>query len=377
MPTDFARICILLYASGLACASAPSGGGGPGPEQQANVQPAASHADSQLVAAIERFARERAAADSFSGVVLLARHGVPLLRLHFGIADRATGLRNDSETLFNLASVDKHFTRLAISALVRAGKLSLADTVGRHLPSYPNPRVRSEVTVQHLLGMRSGIPDFAEDYDYYLKQRLTLRTLDDFLLLFAREPLRFDPGSKAEYSNGGYVVLGKIIEAVTGTTYYDHVRRHVFDPAGMRRTGFHTVHDTLPNLAVGYTTDSRVTSLRQADGRAPNTTLLPFRGSSSGGGYATANDLLALSRALSRERQGRLDSLLSVRPVANLNLEVEGWTGGSEGVNTVFYMHSTGHTLIVLSNVDPPSATVFRRRMWDDWLPRWMEHQRP
>lgn len=103
--------------------------------------------------------------------------------------------------------------------------------------------------------------------------------------------------------------------------------------------------------------------------RRAATALLPYRGSSTGGGYSSATDLLRLSQALTNHRllsPAFTDSLIDLR-VGPLTLG--GWTGGSEGVNAVFYVHTTGHTLIVLSNYDAPSATVFRRKLWDEWLP--------
>jgi CubicO group peptidase (beta-lactamase class C family) len=226
--------------------------------------------------------------------------------------------------------------------------------------------------------MRSGLGDFGrDDYETFVARRLELRTLDDYLALFADDPPHFAPGSRRAYSNAGYVVLGKIIERASGQSYYDYVRQHVFEPAGMVNTGYHAPDDRAPNVAIPYTTAPVVIGdlaedARRPSERRPATSLLAYRGSSAGGGYSTAEDLLRLSNALHGHRllnAAFTDALFDVRPGP---FSFDGWTGGSEGVNTVFYVHTTGHTLVVLSNYDPPSATDFRWMLWNDWLPAWL-----
>ena len=342
------------------------------------ARPALDPRDSALVASIDGFTQARGAADSLSGVVLLAREGVPIYTRTVGLANHATGAPNRLDTRFNLASLDKYFTRIAIRQLQQGGKLAMTDRVGQHLPEYPNRRVREEVTIEHLYDMSSGLGDFGDDnYETFVARRLTLRTLDDYLALFADDSLRFAPGSEQAYSNAGYVVLGKVIERASGQSYYDYVEQHVFEPAGMANTGYHAPDDRAPNVAIPYTSAPAVTGgfaedARRLPERRPATSLLAYRGSSAGGGYSTAEDLLRLSKALHARRllnAAFTDSLFDFRPGP---FSFDGWAGGSEGVNTVFYMHTTGHTLIVLSNYDPPSATDYRRKLWDEWLPAWL-----
>jgi CubicO group peptidase (beta-lactamase class C family) len=241
-------------------------------------------------------------------VVLLAHDGQSIYSLAAGFADRAKRLPNRPDTKFNLASVDKYFTRIAIWQLSQAGKVATSDTVGRFLPDYPNAEVRAKVTIGQLLSMRSGMGDFDDDNGRtYRAALLHLRSIDDYLSLFARDSLHFAPGTRAEYSNAGYVVLGKIIERVSGESYYDYARKHIFEPAGMKNTGYFTRGAEVRNMATGYTVDPIVvgdtnpnaTPLKE---RRPNTSLLAFRGSSAGGGYSTAEDLLNLSRALFSHR---------------------------------------------------------------------------
>ncbi|HEX8386996.1 MAG TPA: serine hydrolase domain-containing protein, partial [Rubricoccaceae bacterium] len=239
-----------------------------------------------------------------------------------------------------------------------------------------------------LLSMRSGMGDFDTDPDYrnYHASLPGLRSTDDYLALFADDTLLFDPGTDTAYSNAGYVVLGKVIERVSGQSYYDYVREHVFDPAGMTGTGYFTPDDDVPNLAVGYTKNPIASEAESqlAEGsveRSPNTSLLAYRGSSAGGGYSTAEDFLRLSRALLAHRlmgpeatYAMLGSRFNAPDPEAFDLD--GWRGGSEGINTVFLVFSTGHTLVVLTNYDPPVATTISREFMGEWLPAWLETSR-
>ena len=363
------------------CSSAPRRDAGAIPE--ATPHSALDSRDSVLVATVDTFTRTRVAMDSLSGVVLLARDGVPIYTRAVGLANRATGTPNKLDTRFNLGSLDKFFTRIAIRQLQHAGKLAMTDSVGKYLPDYPNPRVRDEVTIKLLYEMRSGLGDFGTDnYRTLVANRLTLRTLDDWIALFAADSLQYAPGTSQAYSNAGYVVLGKIIERASGQSYYDYVQQHIFDPVGMRNTGYFTPDDRAPNTAIPYTTAPSVAGdfaedARRLPERRPGESLLVYRGSSAGGGYSSAEDLLRLSQSIAAHRlldTTFTDSLLDLRNPSPFGADgwAGGWAGGAEGINTIFYMNSTGHTLIVLSNYDPPSAQVYRRKLWGDWLPAWL-----
>ncbi len=368
------RLSLILWGAVLAIPLACTRQPPPGIENGPRIT---DPADSVLALEIERFTRMRIAADSFSGVVVLERRGTPLYRVATGLADRSSGAPNSFDTKFNLASVDKYFTRIAIRQLQQAGKLALTDSVGKHLPDYPNDRVRREVRLNHLMGMTSGMGDFGSDAEFSAR-RLSLKTLDDYVQLFARDTLLFAPGTKQSYSNAGYIVLGKIVERLSGQSYYEYVQRNIFDPAGMRNTGYFTLDDDTRGRAIGYTADPTAAIAPAAHPRVPHTSFLPFRGSSAGGGYSTAEDLLALSRALLSYKlldRKHTDLMLDFGTPKPGEFGWSGWTGGAEGANTVFYMHTTGHTLVVLSNYDPPTATVYRRKLWSEWLPAWLAHR--
>lgn len=286
------------------------------------------------------------ALDQFSGVVLLAKDGAPVFEHAYGMADREARRPNDVETAFNLGSINKVFTQIAIRQLAAAGTLDLDSTLVHYWPDYPNADVARRVTIRQLLQHRSGIggnifgaPAGGARHD--------VRRLVDFLPLFVHEPLQFEPGSKDQYSNAGYVVLGLLVERLSGESYYDYVRRHIYEPAGMTRTAHVPIDSLPPNTAVGYThrdSTGAPTPLHR------NSELMPGRGSSAGGGYSTVHDLLRFLLALRAQRiPGGGPAGLGIGGGApGLNAAVEGDLPG-------------GYDVIVLANLDPPTAEKIAR----------------
>ena len=312
-----------------------------------------------------------AAAGEFSGVVLIARNGKPFFHQAYGSADRAFGVANRPDTKFNIGSINKTFTQTAIGQLAEKGKLSLDDTIRKHLPDSTLAGA-DRITIQQLLTMSSGLGDFfGETFDATPKSRI--RTLQDYLRLFASDPLLFEPGTSRRYSNAGYVVLGLIIEKVSGKSYYDTVRESIYGPAGMTSTDSYMQDAVVPNRAVGYTSeDDNGKPLSEA---RVNVYALPARGSSAGGGYSTAEDMLRFDMAM---RGGKLLSPSWTAwyyseqvpepgaPPAKLQ-GGKGVAGGTSGVNAVLEMDiDTGYTVVVLSNLDPPSAEKVAKtlRQW-------------
>ena len=278
----------------------------------------------------------------FSGVVLVARNGVPQFERAYGMADREAGRPNDLETAFNLGSINKFFTGIAIRQLSAAGKLNLDSSLARAWPDYPNQDVAKRVTIRQILEHRAGIQGniFGAPPG---KTRHDVLTLADYFQLFKDDPLAFEPGSRQQYSNAGYVVLGLVVERLSGESYYDYVRRHIFTPAGMTRTASWRVDSLPPNTAIGYTSDGR------------NTDLLPGRGSSAGGGYSTAHDLLRLLNAL-REHK------VANAPEAGM----VGVAGGAPGINAVMEGDlAGGYDVVVLGNLSPPAAERVGRLIRD------------
>lgn len=290
-----------------------------------------------------------ATAQNFSGVVLIAHNGATVVEKAYGMADREAGRANNIETGFNVGSINKFFTQIAIRQL----KVNVDSTLGSYWPDYPNPAVR-RVTIRQLLEHRSGIGGNIFGIPAGGK-RSDIRKLADFLPLFVNEPMQFEPGSQQRYSNAGYLVLGLLVERLSGETYYDYVRKHIYEPAGMTRTA-HWAVDSLPaNTAIGYTTGERGGGERSGGEGAAlrrNSELLPGRGSSAGGGYSTARDLLRLLNAL---REGKIPGGPS------LGFAI---AGGAPGLNAVVETDLPGgYDVIVLANLDPPAAERMGRAL--------------
>jgi CubicO group peptidase (beta-lactamase class C family) len=328
------------------------------PEKPAEPAEAPKASDEQAAAAFDEYLRGLAARDEFSGAVVLARDNAPFSEKVYGLADREFNAAVNIETKFNLGSINKIFTKTAIAQLAAAGKLSLSDTIRKHLPRY-SASYADRVTILQLLNFSSGMGDiFGAKWDATPKE--TLRTLADYLPLFENDPLKFEPGSNHAYSNAGYVLLGLIIEAVSGQDYYTYVRENIFRPAGMADTDSYAVDDVVVNRAVGYTK-------RGEGGRwRSNTFERPARGSSAGGGFSTARDLVKFGAALKAGKLAptaysawilsRTEGLPDAAPPGRISGSL-GVAGGSPGVNAALLIDADrGYTVVVLCNGDPPAA---------------------
>ena len=295
----------------------------------------------ELITATQAFVDSLAAADAFSGVVLLAQDGSTVFQRAWGMADRERRRPNDAETRFNLGSINKLFTATAIRQLAEAGRLDLDSTLIQYLPDYPNKDVARQVTIRQLMDHSAGVG--GDIFGTQGAARDALRHNRDFVKLFAAEPLQFTPGSQRRYSNAGYILLGLVVERVSGLDYYEYVRRNVFIPARMSATDWYP-KDSLPaNTAIGYTRGGP-----GSPGDEPlhaNAATLPGRGSAAGGGYSTAGDLLRLAQAM---KDGRVRGAPSDRM---------GVGGGAPGINAAFEVGLPGgYTIVVLANLDPPAA---------------------
>ena len=318
--------------------------------------------ETDAVAALAAQADELTAADEFSGAFLVARDGKVLIQEARGLADREAHTPNTVDTKFRLGSMNKMFTAIAALQLAEAGKLDLGDPVGKHLPDYPNRDVASTVTIRHLLSHTGGTGDFfGPQFD---EHRLALREHADYVALFGSRAPAFEPGARFEYSNYGFVLLGAIIEAASGMSYYDYVRANVFGPAGMTATDSLPESELVADRSVGYLRSSPEGQWR------PNTDTLPWRGTAAGGGYSTVGDMLRFGEAL---RTGTLVSETSLAEATSpqsdqpygfgLDIRGEGSLrsfghgGGAPGMNGELRIFpELGYVVVALSNLDPPAA---------------------
>ena len=289
--------------------------------------------------------------DDFSGVVLTAKpNGTPSV-LAAGWANREKRIPDSANTLFNIGSLGKLFTTTAIYQLIEKGVVRKTDTIGKWLPDYPNAEAR-QATIDELLSMRSGIGDFFNPR-FFDGDPGRVRTLSDYLPFFASDPLAFKPGTGQLYSNGGFIVLGLIVEKASHTDFYSYVQKHIFNPAQMSTTAYLTRDQVVPNRAIGYTRQwddvpTHQTALRPTGAREPG------RGSSAGGAYSTVGDLYKFWKALGN------GTLL------HNHYEWSGpgnfYAGGTPGWNAALDVEESG-TTIVLANLDPPTAETLAQNL--------------
>ncbi len=311
------------------------------------------------LAALSSYADRLARDDRFSGALLIARRDKILLQKAWGFAVRESKKPNTIDTQFRIGSMNKMFTAVAVLQLVEAGKLSLDATLGTYLPDYPNKEIASKVKVRHLLTHTGGTGDiFGPEFD---ANRATLKEPGDYLKLYGSRGPDQIPGSEFKYSNYGFVLLGALIEKVSGMSYYDYVRAKIFIPAGMTSTDSLPESESVPKRAAGY--------VREQAAWVSNVDTLPYRGTAAGGGYSTVGDLLRFARAL---ESGKLLSKKMFAEAAKSqmgwygygfmvvgsgSLQMWGHGGGAPGINGELRVFpAQGYVLISLSNFDPPAA---------------------
>ncbi len=327
--------------------------------------------DEQIIADLRSRMDRAAAENKFSGAVLVAKNGKILFEHAYGLADRAFNAPNKLDTKFNLGSMGKMFTAVSILQLAQEGKLSLNDTLIKYLPDYPDKDIASKITIHQLLTHTSGLPDMFND-KFMHAAKDEHRTLDTFLPFFTGQPLDFEPGSKWSYSNSGYILLGLVIEHVSGESYQDYVREHVFRPAGMINTDNYNIDDNIPNLALGYTfMGDNMQPLPPGQVRSSVFSMIT-RGGSAGGGYSTVEDLLRFSQALQGHKllnQQYTDLDMTGKVLENKDgsvkyayglmddrvngVRIVGHSGGAPGVSSNLDMYpDLGYTVAIMSNID-------------------------
>lgn len=325
----------------------------------------------ELTRALDAYLGDLARRDVFSGTALVVRDGKVLYQNAFGLASRSFDVANRVDTRFRVGSITKDFTDIVVARLIADGRLHPNTTVAELLPDYPNQDAARRITINHLLNHTSGLGNF--DYAEFLRRSpVRYRGPADYLELFANQPLAFEPGTGETYSNAGYIVLGVVIEAITGKSYFDAVREYVFEPAGMTASNFYSLDRPHPGVAVGYWKD-------RGEGEWLNNYYrMEIDGGPSGGSYSTAMDLWRFDHSLRtgkllppEETQwfltrdwphpGEIDPTILTEP--------RGSAGGAEGVNAVYF--SGGDWFVcVLCNLDGSIAEEVGRRIFQTVSPR-------
>ena len=339
--------------------------------EKADAWSTSKMSEADAVKEMETHVAKAAADDRFSGVVLVAKGDRVIFNKAYGLADKANNIPNKLDTKFNLGSMNKMFTSVGIAQLVQAGKLTYDTTLAKVLPEYPNKDVAAKITIHQLLTHTSGLGDFFKPE--FFQNREKYRNPKDYFPIFANDALRFEPGKSWSYSNAGFIVLGAVIENASGQNYFDYIRDHIYKPAGMKDSGSYAVYDIVPNLGTGYTRFDNGDPLG-IEPRRNNVMTLPMQGSSAGGGYSTAPDLLKFAQALRANKlvsaeltekltSGKVDTPMGAKygyGFMDQSIEgksVRGHGGGAPGINSYLDIFWDGsYTVIVQGNYDPPAA---------------------
>jgi CubicO group peptidase (beta-lactamase class C family) len=284
----------------------------------------------------------------------------------YGDADRETHVANTVDTRFRIGSMNKMFTATAIMQLVQAGKIKLEDPFGKYIADYPNKSVADTVSIHQLLTHTGGTGDFLGP-DYLAHQK-ELKDLKDTIALFGAREAAFRPGSQFEYSNFGYIILGRVIETVSGKPYDDYVHENIFVPAEMTATDSGPAGDAAAGISVGYTMDG-------GGGLHSNTATVADRGTPAGGGTSTVADLIKFADALASHKfldaettatmttgkveMGGSNALYGYGfgDITEGSVRHFGHNGGAPGMNgDLSIFPRSGYQVAVLANMDPPSA---------------------
>ncbi len=337
---------------------------------------------------INMLVEELAKDDKFSGAVLISKGQSIVYSKAIGMANKAQNSNINLDTKFNLASMNKMFTAIAIAQLVEEKKLKFTDKVIHILPYIPKS-IYSKVTVHQLLTHTAGTGDIFRNPKFWdIKD--TAKNISTYVNIGIDDPLWGKPGARFEYSNYGYILLGAIIEKVSGMSYYNYVKKNIFDVANMQNTDSYETDRPNTNMAIGYAIPPQMGAQKSTPTvekivREPNTTFIEVKGTSAGGGYSTANDLHLFSLALLGGKLLSHNSFemittgkivvppppIPVNKASNANplsqrkygygfgesfennIRIIGHNGGAPGVNAHFYIYPTlGYTVVVLSNYD-------------------------
>jgi CubicO group peptidase (beta-lactamase class C family) len=264
------------------------------------------------------------------------------------------------------------FTAVAIAQLVEKGKMSFEDSLSKFIPDFPDKESAEKIKIKHLLTHTAGLGGYFSQ-KWAKTSRAEFRTVDDMMKMAKEvEKLQFEPGSKWQYSNTGMLVLGKVIEVVSGKSYYDYARENIFQPAGMTNTDCYELDKVNRNLAVGY--DKNYTDDGIVFGN--NIFMHVMRGGPHGGGYSTVEDLLKFDRALNGNKlvgAEYVKMLTTAKPDLNspnygYGFQISsggkgfGHSGGFPGINSNLEMFpETGWTLIVMSNYSRGGQPVIQK----------------
>lgn len=287
----------------------------------------------------------------FSGIVLVAEKGDPFYHKAFGLADREKNVANTVNTLFDIGSMNKTFTMIVVNQLISEGKLKFSDKLINFVPGFQDNRVAG-ITVEHLLNHESGFGDYHhEDYFELPKQEKTLHKIVERLKGYR---LLFAPGEENEYSNAGYVLLGAIIEKVSGKSYFANVNSRIIEPLGLKNTYVENLERFENRIANGYF----YTPL----GELEKNKIMQDMPNPDGGFLSTTLDIMKFYRSYYYDDVLLSKTMKSQDPffqwISTLpDGKATSVAGGFEGFNTaLFQVISDDRSIVVFANMDEPVA---------------------
>ncbi|MEB8330220.1 serine hydrolase [Flavobacteriaceae bacterium KMM 6897] len=300
--------------------------------------------------------------NDFSGTVLVAHNDKIIEKRAYGQASIEFNVKNNIDTKFNIASITKLFTAVAALQLYEKGKLKLKSPIGDYLPDYPNKLLRDSVTAHQLLTHTSGLNNFyVADIDKIRNSEY--KNISDFVPLFVNDSLLSKPGTKYDYSATGFVILGLIIEKVSGKNYYDYIKDAILKPAEMFNTTELEIDSIVSNTASGYTSMfGKNKTLKKND-------YYLTKASPGGFYYSTVSDLFNFSKALRNYKLlNKKTTELMFEPKVKgynthmgygigvdqrYNQNILGHSGGWYGIHCELMDFMTDHyTVVILSNID-------------------------
>ncbi len=306
----------------------------------------------------------------FSGTLLIAKGDKILMTSVGGEASKRFHVPNNIDTKFNLGSMNKMFTATSIMQLVEKGSLSLDDPISKYVDkSWLPAEITSKITIHHLLTHTSGLGSYFNE-TYMKGSRELFRYVGNFKSLVNGEKLAFEPGKRFQYSNTGMLLLGVVIESVTGGSYFDYIQKNIYEPSGMTDSDSYEMDYPVENLAIGYSRDRN-----SLYGWQNNLYKHVIKGGPAGGGFSTVKDLHRFARAT---QTGKLVSQESLNKMwkdyageyygygftveEGPNGKVVGHSGGFDGINSNLNIYlDKGYIVAVMSNYDNGASPIAQK----------------
>lgn len=323
--------------------------------------------EKQLLKEVKDMMQRLTKNDVFSGTLLIAKGDDVMMTFVGGEASKRFHVPNNIDTKFNLGSMNKMFTATSIMQLAEKGLLSLDYPISKYVDESWLPKeITSKITIHHLLTHTSGLGSYFNE-TYMKGSRGLFRNVEDFKPLVKGEKPAFEPGKRFRYSNTGMLLLGVVIESVTGQSYFDYIHKNIYEPAGMKNSDSYEMDYPVENLAIGYSPDRN-----SPYGWQNNLYKHVIKGGPAGGGFSTVNDLHCFALAI---QSGKLVSKESLNKLwtdhAGENYgygfrisegpygKVVGHSGGFSGINGNLSIYlDKGYIVAVLSNYDRGASPV-------------------